>query len=78
MIDDRNAAVSNLSFRLHKAISSGRKVRWRPESREEVLARLLKKRADAQQAGLDELEATLRQQIRWSLPMRSGEDPDKG
>ncbi len=71
-------AVSNLSFRLHKAVSSGRRVRWRPESREEVLARLLKKRADAQQAGLDELEATLRQQIRWSLPMRDGEEPDKG
>ena len=69
--------MSNLSFRLHKAVSSGRRVRWRPESREEVLARLLVKRADAQQAGLDELEATLRQQILWSLPMRRGEDDAK-
>jgi hypothetical protein len=66
--------MSNLSFRLHKAVSSGRKLLRRPGSREEVLARLLVKRADAQRAGLDELEATLRQQIRWSLPMRRGED----
>jgi hypothetical protein len=43
-----------------------------------VLARLLVKRADAQQAGLDELEATLRQQILWSLPMRRGEDDANG
>ncbi len=66
--------MSNLSFRLHKAVSSGRRIQWRPESREQVLARLLVKRADAQQAGLEELEATLRQQILWSLPMRRGED----
>jgi hypothetical protein len=66
--------MSNLSFRLHKAMSSGRQLRWRPDSREEVLARLLVRRADAQRAGLDELEATLRQQIKWALPMRSGED----
>ena len=66
--------MSNLSFRLHKAVSSGRQLHWRPASREEVLARLLVKRADAQQAGLEDLEATLRQQIRWSLPMRCGED----
>jgi hypothetical protein len=66
--------MSNLSFRLHKAVSSGRQLRWRPENREQVLARLLVKRANAQRAGLDELEATLRQQIRWSLPMHGGED----
>lgn len=62
--------MSNLSFRLHKAVSSGRSIQWRPENREQVLARLLVKRAEAQRAGLDELEATLREQIRWSLPMR--------
>ena len=67
--------MSILSSRLGKAISSGRQLRWRPESREQVLARLLVKRADAQQAGLGELEASLRQQIMWSLPMhRSGDD----
>ena len=66
--------MSNLSFRLHKAVSGGRQIQWRPDSREQILARLLVKRADAQQAGLDELEATLRQQIRWALPVRRGED----
>ena len=66
--------MSNLSFRLHKAVAGGRQIQWRPESREEILARLLVKRADAQQAGLDELEASLRQQIRWALPVRRGED----
>jgi hypothetical protein len=70
--------MSDLSFRLHKAVSSGRRLQWRPENREEVLARLLVKRADAQRAGLDELEATLRQQILWSLPMRRGEDGASG
>lgn len=68
--------MPNLSFRLHKAVSSGRQLQWRPASREQVLARLLVKRADAQRAGLEELEATLRQQILWSLPMRRGEDDD--
>ena len=69
--------MSSLSSRLHKAVSSGRQLKWRPESREQVLARLLVKRADAQQAGLDELEAALRRQIMWSLPMRRGEDDAK-
>jgi hypothetical protein len=70
--------MASFSLRLHKAISEGRRTRWRPASREEVLARLLVKRADAQQAGLGELEESLRQQIRWSLPMRRLEDGDKG
>ena len=65
--------MSSLSFRLHKAMAKGRRTHWRPANREEVLARLLVKRADAQQAGLDDLEATLRQQIRWSLPMHKVE-----
>ncbi len=60
--------MSSLS-RLTKALSASRKIRWRPHNREEVLARLLVKRAEAQQAGLDALEMQLRQQIRWSLPM---------
>ena len=69
--------MSNLSFQHHKAISSGRRLPWRPENREQVLARLLVKRADAQRAGLGELEATLRQQIRWSLPMHRAKDDAK-
>lgn len=65
--------MSSLS-RLSRAIADGRKVHWRPESREEVLERLLVKRAEAHQAGLDGLEQSLRQQIAWSLPVRKGED----
>ena len=70
--------MPSFSFRLHKAISEGRSTRWRPASREEVLARLLVKRADAQQAGLGELEESLRRQIRWSLPMHRIEDGGNG
>ena len=69
--------MSNLSFRLHKAVSGGRQIQWRPVNREQILARLLVKRADAAQAGLGELEATLRQQIRWALPVYRGEDDVK-
>nr|WP_295373865.1 hypothetical protein [uncultured Sphingosinicella sp.] len=61
--------MSSLSFRLAKALSDSRKIKWRPHNREQVLARLLVKRAEARQAGLTELETQLRQQIRWSLPM---------
>lgn len=66
--------MSNLSHRLFRAVSGGRRLRWRPSNREQVLARLLVKRAEAKQAGLDDLEASLRDQIAWSLPMRRGED----
>lgn len=62
--------MSRLSHRFAKALSEGRKLRWRPQSREQILARLLIKRAEAKQAGLDKLETSLRQQIRWSLPMQ--------
>lgn len=66
--------MPRLSHRLFKAMSDGRALRWRPASREQVLARLLVKRAEAQQAGLADLEDSLRRQIAWSLPMRHGED----
>ncbi len=66
--------MSRLSYRLAKAAAAGRRLAWRPASREQVLARLLVKRAAAHQAGLDELETALRQQIAWSLPMRWGEN----
>ncbi len=56
--------------RLSRALAEGRRLRWRPESREEVLERLLVKRAEARQAGLDGLEKALREQISWSLPIR--------
>jgi hypothetical protein len=66
--------LSRLSYRLAKAVSVGRKARGRPGSREEVLSRLLVKRATAHRAGLADLEAALRDQIAWALPVRNGED----
>jgi hypothetical protein len=62
--------MTSLSSRFAKAVADGRRLRWRPETREEVLARLLVKRAEAKQAGLTKLEASLREQIAWSLPIR--------
>ncbi len=68
--------MSRLSYRLAKAVSDGRAARGRPSSREEILSRLLMKRAMAHQAGLLDLEAALRGQIAWALPVRNGdEDP---
>ena len=55
--------MSRLSYRLAKAVSDGREARGRPISREEVLSRLLVKRAVAHRAGLKDLEAALRGQI---------------
>ena len=63
-----------MSARVTMALSNGRANLGAPSSREEVLARLLRKRAAAQQAGLSELERALRDQIRWSLPMRNPRD----
>ena len=75
--------MSRMSYRLAKAVSDGREARGRPLSREEVLSRLLVKRAVAHRAGLKDLEAALRGQIAWALPVRKGEDepaeePDPG
>jgi hypothetical protein len=65
--------MSRLSYRLAKAVSDGRAERGRPTSREEVLSRLLVKRAVAHRSGLRDLEAALRDQIAWALPVRKGE-----
>ena len=66
--------MSRLSFTLSKALARGRSAKGRPSSREEILARLLKKRAAAKRAGLRDLEAQLREQIVWSLPVRNPSD----
>lgn len=66
--------MTRLSFRLAKAVSDGRADRGRPGSREEILSRLLMKRAVAHRSGLRELEAALRGQIAWALPVRKGEE----
>ncbi|HKT15767.1 MAG TPA: hypothetical protein VJR87_10230 [Allosphingosinicella sp.] len=67
-----------LSFGLARAVSCGRARNAHPTSREQVLSRLLIKRAAAHRAGLKTLEQTLRCQISWALPVRSGEDRASG
>lgn len=62
------------SFKLAKAIAGGRAAHARPASREQVLVRLLAKRAAAHRAGLHKLEQALRAQILWALPMRRDEN----
>ena len=59
---------------LSSLVSSGRAEKGVPKSRAEVLAALLRKRAIAWQSGLSDLEARLRNQISWSLPI---ERPDE-
>lgn len=66
--------MSDMSFKFAKALAAGRDGGWKPATREEVLLRLLRKRAAAHRAGLTDQEAVLRGQILWALPMRSGED----
>ena len=70
--NDRKSPMSRLSYLLSKAAGSGRAMGGRPASREEVLAKLLIKRAAAHRAGLRELEIKLREQIAWSLPVQRG------
>lgn len=55
-------------------VSAGRVRRGIPASRSEVLVALLRKRAAAWRGGLSELEARLRNQILWSLPVESPVD----
>lgn len=52
-------------------ISAGRAGKGVPKSRAEVLAALLRKRAAAWQGGMSDLEARLRNQISWSLPIET-------
>lgn len=60
------------SVKFSQALNRGRKGPRAPESRESLLVALLRKRATAQVVGAGELEALLRDQIRWALPMRKG------
>lgn len=67
--------MTMLSLRLSRALSQGRRAKAEPESRASLLATLLRKRAAAHAAGAEELEALLRDQIRWSLPVQRDRDP---
>ncbi|HWK35964.1 hypothetical protein [Sphingomonas sp.] len=62
--------MSLLSVRLSRALERGRAAPTADRSRAELLRVLLRKRAAAHNAGAEELEAMLRDQIRWSLPIQ--------
>lgn len=61
--------MSRLSLILARSVDRGRAARA-PESRASLLAALLRKRAAASVHGADDMEAMLREQIRWSLPIQ--------
>ncbi|QIG78672.1 hypothetical protein [Stakelama tenebrarum] len=62
-----------LSLRLARALDKGRAAHDAPaRNRAELLATLLRKRAAAHNAGAGDLEALLRDQIRWALPIEAG------
>ena len=65
--------MSLLSIRLSRALARGREPA-EPATRAELLRILLRKRAAAHNAGAEDLEAMLRDQIRWSLPIDSSSD----
>ncbi len=60
--------MSWLSYKLSSALAKGRQSRRL--TREQILVDLLNKRAAARRAGLRDLERSLREQIRWALPLR--------
>ena len=64
--------MTMLSARLSQAMSKGRKT-GAPVTRPRLLEILLRKRAAAHVTGDEELEALLRDQIRWALPVEKGE-----
>ena len=67
--------MTMLSLRLSRAMTKGRRVH-EGDTRASLLLTLLRKRAAAHTHGADELEALLRDQIRWSLPIERGGEND--
>ena len=65
--------MSDLLFMLSRAVAGGRAEKGVPRSRAEILAALLRKRAEAHRHGLDDQEQKLRDQIRWALPIHPAE-----
>lgn len=58
-----------LSLQLSRALARGRSEPPPPQTRADLLATLLRKRAAAHNVGADDLERLLRDQIRWALPI---------
>jgi len=67
--------VTDLSFMLSRAVDRGRAEKGVPRSRAEILATLLRKRAEAHRQGLGDQERKLRDQIKWALPIHPAEEP---
>ena len=64
--------MTALSLKFSQALARGRREPRPGDSRASLLHALLRKRATAHAMGADELEALLRDQIRWALPMQTG------
>ena len=72
-----SVSMTLLSLKLSRAVQQGRRSDPLPLTRASLLANLLRKRATAHNVGAEELEAMLRDQIRWSLPIeREGESAE--
>lgn len=69
--------MASITLRFAKAIEAGRRLPRPAATRASLLVALLNKRATAHNVGADDLEALLRDQIRWSLPMVDPETMDK-
>jgi hypothetical protein len=67
--------MTMLSLKLSRAVNRGRADPPPPPDRASLLVTLLRKRAAAHNVGADELEAMLRDQIRWALPMAKPDEP---
>jgi hypothetical protein len=66
--------MADLSIKLSRALDRGRADKGVPSSRAEILAALLRKRAEAHRLGMRDRERKLRDQITWSLPVKDGEE----
>lgn len=67
--------MTALSVKFSQALARGRREPRAPDSREALLLALLRKRATAHAVGAEELEALLRDQIRWALPIERAPHP---
>jgi hypothetical protein len=65
--------MSLLALKFSQALENGRRSAPLPDTRERLLVSLLRKRATAQAIGAEDLEAMLRDQIRWAMPTMDAE-----
>ena len=63
--------MSRMIYHFARAVANGRESKGAPTSREQLLFRLLHQRAEADRLKLVEQEKMLRNQILWSLPIRT-------